>query len=81
MDTSESFIVLFSAKLFGIIILLKEINPSPYPKMIKILTFVNLFPTLHFDILAKIRSRMTTAITFSRQNDFGSSACTKNSYQ
>ena len=26
----------------------------------------------HYDILAKTRSRMTTAITFSRQNDAGS---------
>ena len=25
----------------------------------------------HYDILAKIRSRMTTAITISRQNDTG----------
>ena len=29
-----------------------------------------------FDILAKIRSRVTTAITFSRQNDAGSHAST-----
>ena len=28
----------------------------------------------HFDILAKIRSRVTTATTFSRQNDAGSHA-------
>ena len=28
----------------------------------------------HFDVLAKIRSRVTTAITFSRQNDAGSHA-------
>ena len=26
----------------------------------------------HYDILAKTRSRMTTATTFSRQNDVGS---------
>ena len=26
----------------------------------------------HYDILAKTRNRMTTAITFSRQNDAGS---------
>ena len=38
--------------------------------MIKLLTFDNLFP--HYDILAKTRSRMTTATTFSRQNDPGS---------
>ena len=29
-----------------------------------------------FDILAKIRSRVTTATTFSRQNDAGSHAST-----
>ena len=28
----------------------------------------------HYDILANIRSRMTMAITFSRQNDAGSRA-------
>ena len=28
----------------------------------------------HYDILAKTRSRMTTATTFSRQNDVGSRA-------
>ena len=30
----------------------------------------------HFDILAKTRSRVTTATTFSRQNDAGSRTCT-----
>ena len=30
----------------------------------------------NFDILAKIRSRVTTASTFSRQNDVGSRAST-----
>ena len=29
-----------------------------------------------YDILAKTRSTMTTATTFSRQNDTGSRACT-----
>ena len=42
--------------------------------MIKFLTFDNLFR--HYDILAKTGSRMTMAITFSRQNDVGSHART-----
>ena len=41
--------------------------------MIKILTFHNLVPPLR---LAKIRSQMTTATAFSRQNDAGSRART-----
>ena len=41
--------------------------------MIKILTFDNLVPPLR---LAKIRSQMTTATAFSRQNDAGSRART-----
>ena len=44
--------------------LLKEGKPSPDRKMIKRLTFDNLFPP-------KTRSKITTAITFSRQNDVG----------
>jgi len=43
---------------------------SPDPKIIKLLTF------RHHDILAKTRSRMTTATTFSRQNDADSRART-----
>ena len=54
--------------------LLKEVKPCPDGKMIKFLTFDNLFR--HYDILAKTRSRTTTAITFSRQNDAGSRANT-----
>ena len=42
--------------------------------MIKILTLDNLFPPLRHSILAKTRSGMTTATTFSRQNDAGSRA-------
>ena len=42
--------------------------------MLKLLKFDNLFR--HYDILAKTRSRMTTAITFSRQNDEGSRTST-----
>ena len=41
--------------------------------MIKILTFDNLVPPQRF---AKIRSQMTTATAFSRQNDAGSRART-----
>ena len=50
--------------------LLKEVKPSPDENMIKLQTFDNLFPRVgHCDILAKTRSRMTTATSFSRQND------------
>ena len=49
---------------------MKEVTPSPDGKVIKLLTFDNLFPPL--DILAKTRSRVTTATTFSRQNGAGS---------
>ena len=55
--------------------LVKEVTPSPDRKTIKLLTFDNLFPP-HFDILAKTRSRVTTATSFSRQNDAGSRAST-----
>ena len=46
--------------------------PSSDRKMIKLLSFTN-FPSLRH-IRKKTRSRMTTAITFSRQNDAGSRA-------
>ena len=49
---------------------MKEVTPPPDRKMIKLLTFDILFSP--FDILAKTRSRVTTATTFSRQNDAGS---------
>ena len=45
---------------------------SPYP----ILTCFG-----HHDILAKTRSRMTTAITLSRQNDSGSRAHTTQNWE
>ena len=50
---------------------MKEVTPLPDRKMIKLLTFDILF-FRHFDILAKTRSRVTTATAFSRQNDAGS---------
>ena len=52
---------------------MKEVTRSLDRKMILTLqTFDTRFP--YFDILAKIRGRMTTATTFSRQNDAGSRA-------
>ena len=48
--------------------------PSQDCKMIKLLTTDDLF--LLISILAKAHGRMTTAITFSRQNDAGSRART-----
>ena len=46
---------------------LKEVKPSPDHNLIKLVTFNNLFPPLR--LLAKTRTRKTTAITFSCQND------------
>ena len=48
---------------------MKEATRSPVRKIIKLLTFdiLSVFPSLRY--LAKTRSSMTTATTFSRQND------------
>ena len=53
---------------------MNEVKPSPDHKMVKPLTFDHLFPKKNFEILAKNHSGMTTIVTFSRQNDFGSRA-------
>ena len=78
-DTPESFILLFLTKKVSTLGIYTEggylTKPSPDSKMIKLLTFDNLFPPL-YDILAKTRRRMTTAITFSRQNDASSRVST-----
>ena len=81
----------FLPEKLALLTLVEEATPSPDRKMIKLPTFDKLFPNLvsrekrsgdevacfrDFDILAKIRSRVTTAITFSRQNDAGSHAST-----
>ena len=54
--------------------LVKQVTRSPDGKMIKLLTFDILF--CHHDIRSKTRGRMTTAATFSRQNNTGSRAYT-----
>ena len=46
MDTPEIFIVLFSPEKLALLSLLKEVEPSPDCKMLKLLTFDNLFPPL-----------------------------------
>ena len=51
---------------------LKQVKPSPDHNLIKLVTFYNSFPPLR--LLANTGTRMTTAITFSRQNDAGSRA-------
>lgn len=66
MDTTE--ITFFPSKKLARLFLLKESKPSPERKMIKLLTFMNLFPLLHA-ILTKTVNRMTMAIAFSLQND------------
>ena len=70
IDTLEFFIVLFSPEKLAMLSFLKEVKTSLDCKMRKHLTLDKLYP--HYDILAKTRSRMTTATTFSRQNDAGS---------
>ena len=45
-DFSESFILLCSPKKLVRLLILKEVKPSPDSKMIKLLTFDNLFPPL-----------------------------------
>ena len=61
-----------SQEKLALLPLLKEVSRFPHRKMIKLL--VTCFR--HYDIRVKTRSRMTTATTFSRQNDAGSRACT-----
>ena len=46
IDTRESFILLHSPKKLERLFILKEVKPSPNSKMIKQLTFDNLFPRL-----------------------------------
>ena len=65
MDTPET---VFPSEKLARLFLSKEFKPSPERKMIKLLTFINLFPPLHA-ILTKTRNRMTMAIAFSLQND------------
>ena len=66
-----------SPQTLVLLLTLNEVKPSPDREMVKFLTFDGMF--CHHDILVKTRNRMTTATTFSRQNDVGSrgsSACT-----
>ena len=67
-------LIFFSPKKLARLFILKEVKLSLDGKMIKPLT---LFPLPWIiDILAKTRCRMTTAITFSCQNDVDSRART-----
>ena len=74
IDTLEFFIVLFSPEKLAMLSFLKEVKTSLDRKMRKLLTLDKLYP--HYDTLTKTRSRMTTATTFSRQNDAASRAST-----
>ena len=65
-DTAESFILIFfSPQKLVRLFILKEVKPSLDRKMIKFTHLVTC--SRHYDILAKSRRRMTTAITFSRK--------------
>ena len=64
------YCTLFTTKVCTVtLFLLKEVKPSPECKMITVLTFLICF--CHYDVFSR---RMTTATTFSRQNDVGSRA-------
>ena len=64
----------FSPRKLALLSLLMAVKPSSYRKMIKLLTFDNLFPPLQHSVLTQTHSGMRTAIVFSRQNDAGSRA-------
>ena len=53
--------------------LLKEVKPSPDRKIIKLITFYSLVSATTTSCF-RLRSRMTSVIAFSRQNDAGSRA-------
>ena len=62
-DTPERFILLFSLKKLVRFFILKEVKPSPDGKMIKLLTFDNLFlPLRHLKLVVEWRclSRFAT---------------------
>ena len=61
-----------SPEKLALLSLLKEVKPSPDHNLIKLDHLITRFH--HCDILANTRTRMTTAITFSCQNDAGSRA-------
>ena len=67
----------FSPKKLVRLFILKEVKPSHDGKMIKLLTFDNLFPP---PTTFKILGRITTAITFCHQNDAGSRLVSSTQY-
>ena len=75
IDTLESFIVhfFFSPEKLTRWFLLKEVKPSSDRKMTKLLTFDSLVSATTTSCF-RLRSRMTSVIAFSRQNDAGSRA-------
>ena len=82
---NECFTALSSPEIFALLFLLEEVklHPPPLPHTPPSLNdkTSNIRDHLttcfrHYDILAKSRSRMTMANTFSRQNDAGSRANT-----
>ena len=70
MDNPETF---FPSEKLARLFSLKECKPSAERKMIKLLTFINLFPPL-YTILTKTRNGMTLVNAFSRQNEADSHA-------
>ena len=62
----------FEPEKLALLPLVEQATTPPDRKMIKLSRFYNLFPSL----LHKTRSRVTTATSFSRQNDAGSRAST-----
>ena len=72
-SSPESFTVLLVTRIVSRVMFLKEVIAFSRSQNDK--TFLALITcSRHYDIPAKTRSRMTAAITFSRQNDAGSRA-------
>ena len=69
-----SSLYFFSPRKLALLSLLMEVKPSADHKMIKLLTFDNLFPPLQHSVLTQTHNGMKMAIAFSQQNDAGSRA-------
>ena len=70
IDTHKASFSFFLPEYLVRFFFLKKVKPFPDCKMIKLLQIKT--PCFcHYDNLAKTRSRMTTAIASSRQNDAG----------
>ena len=53
IETPEFFIELFLPEKLALLSILKEVEPSPNCKMLKLLTFDNLFPPLRLKLVVE----------------------------